>query len=64
LSEEECDAFLGDVEEKYAATEMKFGTWAAEIFFYKEILDSMSPLIARFFARIVPAILEEMMLGK
>jgi transcriptional regulator with XRE-family HTH domain len=64
LPEEERDAFIGDMEEQYAAIEKKFGIRAAEIFFYKEILNSMSPLVARFLARIVHAILEEMTLGK
>jgi len=60
LSEEERDAFLGDVEEKYSDIEAKFGTRAAEIFLYKEIITSMSPLVARFIARIILAMLDEM----
>jgi transcriptional regulator with XRE-family HTH domain len=60
LSEEERDGFIGDVEETYSVIEVKFGTRAAEIFFYKEILNSMSPLLARFIARVILAMLNEM----
>jgi transcriptional regulator with XRE-family HTH domain len=60
LSAEERDAFLGDIEEIYADIEAKFGTTEAVIFFYMEILNSMSPLLARFAARIVYAFLDEM----
>jgi transcriptional regulator with XRE-family HTH domain len=60
LSAEEREAFIGDVEQVYVAIEAKFGIRAAKIFFYKEILDSMSPLLARFIARIIVGILEEM----
>lgn len=60
LSEEERDGFLGDVEQVYVAIEVKFGIKAAKIFFYKEIINSMSPLLARFIARIILAFLDEM----
>jgi transcriptional regulator with XRE-family HTH domain len=59
LSAEERDAFIGDVEQVYVAIEAKFGIKAAKIFFYKEMIDSMSPLIARFIARIIVAFLDE-----
>jgi transcriptional regulator with XRE-family HTH domain len=59
LPNEERESFLGDVEQKYVAIEAKFGIRAAKVFFYKEILDSMSPLLARFIARIIVGILEE-----
>ena len=58
LSAQERDAFLGDVEEIYADIEAKFGTTEAMIFFYMEILNSMSPLLARFVARVVSAFLD------
>ncbi len=59
LSEEEREAFIGDVEQVYVAIEEKFGIRAAKIFFYKEIVDSMSPLLARFIARIIVSFLDE-----
>lgn len=63
LPEEERDAFIGDVEETYAEIVAKFGTRAAEVYFWKEIVNSMSPLMVRFIARIILAMLDEMTKG-
>lgn len=63
LREEERDAFIGDIEEVYAEIADKFGPRAAEVYFWKEIVNSMSPLVVRFIARIVLAMLDEMTKG-
>lgn len=60
LSPEERESFFGDIEEKYESIETKFGVRAAEIFFYKEILDSMSPLVGRLIVRLILSLLDGM----
>jgi transcriptional regulator with XRE-family HTH domain len=60
LSSDERDAFIGDLEEKYAVIESEFGTTSAEFFFYTEVLNSMSPLIVRFIIRLIIAFMDEM----
>lgn len=47
LSRQERDGLLGDLEEGYQEVHARFGTWAARVWYWKQVLTSLWPLLLR-----------------
>lgn len=47
LSRQERDGLLGDLEEGYQEVHTRFGTWAARVWYWKQVLTSLWPLLLR-----------------
>ena len=52
LSKAERVYFIGDLNEEYIEVQNKFGSRSAKVWFYKQVLDSLTPLFWRSFSRI------------
>jgi hypothetical protein len=44
LSRQDCDAFLGDLEERYRLVHGQFGRYRANVWFWKQTLASLGPI--------------------
>lgn len=53
LSKSERVIVIGDLEEEFEAVETRFGKVAARIYFYKQVLTSLSPFVCKFMLRIL-----------
>jgi len=52
LTKPERIYLIGDLEEEYSELASKFGVWKAKLWFYKQVFDSLRPLMYRSLSRI------------